>query len=118
MMISDDIGYLSDLDDRIREIFPVQLHGLRRFVSEYSVPYVTIANGYVKQQGEEQVRTTIHDALTHATEWFVERRKAGDDVLVWRQCPEIERDGAITSLYMRCHTMRSERMFEKLKVAA
>lgn len=102
MMISDDIGHISDLEDHIREIFPVQLHGLRRFVSEYGIPYVTLANGYIQHQGEEQVRTTLHNALKHATEWFVARRKAGDDVLVWRVCPEIERERRSTCAVTPC----------------
>lgn len=94
------VKYLAD------EMFPVQVLGLSRAVSQFGVPYVYYANGYIRADGMAFPEVEMDDAAVGNTRaLFAKAVAAGEDVIVWRQLPEEDLVDGKRRLTFRAHFM-------------
>lgn len=92
--------------DLAESLFPVQILGIARAVSQFGVAYTTYANGYLKEEGQPFVRVDYDDKIMEIVETlFRDELAKGHDVIVWRWMPEeVEIDGK-RRLMFRAHFM-------------
>lgn len=104
----------------IEKHFKLRVHGDQQAYSQWSVPYVTWANGYMMKEGEITPDTTkLPQELLSAFDVWLASNRHCFDVIVMRRAPLCERwtdnkvldeDGTAlkTRLSMRCHFMKKE----------
>jgi len=109
---------LAILNEKILDLFPVQIDGYPSTRSQYGIDYLSIANGVVRAEGTPSRKKELPRAIIDCMTWFEQQKARGHDLLVWRSKPELgeDRDGHYR-LYMRCHTMKAGEATSRLAAA-